>query len=91
MIVPAARHALPLAALLALAACGSPEPADDGAETVGAGAVDVGSGSTIETREVDPNEIPVDVPDAEMTEVPMDEITPPADATTTQTPPPPAE
>ena len=62
---------VPVAALLALAACQN-EPV----ETVGA--ADDLSGGEIITTPVDPNEVPVNVPETPMTNVPADAVATPA-------------
>ena len=70
MITSALRTiALPLAAALALAGCEEPEYAVEGEA--------VGPGEMIVSEET-PGAVPVDVPEAEMTPVPV--VTPPADA-----------
>ena len=70
----AARLLLPLGAALALAACGS--DADD--TTMTTDTVDE-SGGELQVTQPDPDAVPVDLPETEMTNAPAEEATPAAE------------
>lgn len=74
---PKALLPLPAALLLALAACDNPDE-----PTYEAGAEDL-SGSELIVTEEDPDAVPVDVPDIEMTPVPPGASSPSPEATAT--------
>lgn len=62
-----ARVALAMAATLSVAACGAAE------DTTYEAAVEDESGGELIVRDANPDEVPVDIPDVEMTNVPVSE------------------